>query len=158
MPTRGRVAACVNVSRMHDLVLVLHSWVRWAAIITGILATVTAVAGPSDSRNNRWGLFFTIALDLQFLLGLLLLLTSTAFSNMGDTMRDATARFYAVEHPTIMIVAIALAHVGRVLARRAASPASARTKLIVFFGLSTLVLLVGAPWPGTRDHRPLFRF
>ena len=142
---------------MHDLALFLHSWVRWAAIITGILATVTALASASDSRNNRWGLFFTVALDIQFLLGLLLLLTSTAFSNMGETMRDPAARFYAVEHPTMMIVAIALAHIGRVMARKAASPASARTKSIIFFGLSTLVLIIGTPWPGMRDNRPLFR-
>ena len=151
------MASCANVSGMHDLVLILHSWVRWAAIITGILATVTALAGTADSRNSRWGLFFTIALDVQFLLGLLLLLTSTAFSNMGETMRDATSRFYAVEHPTMMIVAIALAHMGRVMARKVASPASARTKSIIFFGLSTLLLLVGTPWPGMRDNRPLFR-
>ena len=143
---------------MHDLVLFLHSWVRWAAIITGILATVTAIAGTSDSRNSRWGLFLTIALDIQFLLGLLLLVTSTAFSNMAGTMQDPTARFYAVEHPTMMIVAIALAHVGRVMARKAASPASARTKSIIFFGLSTLLLLVGTPWPGTHDNRALFNF
>ena len=143
---------------MHDLALFLHSWVRWAAIITGILATITALGAASDSRNNRWGLYFTIALDIQFLLGLLLLLTSAAFSHMGETMRDATARFYAVEHPTIMIVAIALAHVGRVMARKATSPASARTKSIIFFGLSTLVLLGGTPWPGTHDNRALFNF
>ena len=64
---------------------------------------------------------------------------------------------YTVEHETIMIIAIALAHVGRVRARKAASPAAARTQSIIFFGLSTLLLLVGTPWPGMRDNRPLFR-
>jgi len=140
---------------MHDIVLVLHSWVRWIAILGGLLATITAFG--SDGKNNRWGLIFTIALDIQFLLGLLLLATSGAFGNMGETMKDATARFYAVEHPTMMVVAIALAHMGRVLARKAATPASARTKSILFFGLATLLLLAGTPWPGTHDNRPLFR-
>ena len=142
---------------MHDFVLLLHSWVRWAAIITGVLATATAFGSSSDARNNRWGLFFTIALDIQLLLGIVLLLTSTAFADFGATMRDPVARFYTVEHETIMIVAIALAHVGRVLARKSVSAASARTKTIIFFGLSTLLLLVGTPWPGMRDNRPLFR-
>ena len=142
---------------MHEFVLLLHSWVRWAAIIGGVLATVTAFGAGTDSKNNRWGLIFTIALDVQFLLGILLLLTSSAFGNMGETMRDATARFYAVEHPTLMVVAIVLAHVGRVLARKAATPAAARTRSIIFFGLATLILLVGTPWPGTHDSRPLFR-
>lgn len=143
---------------MHDFVLLLHSWVRWAAIIGGILATLTAIAGGTDAKGNRWGLIFTIVLDVQFLLGLLLLLTSSAFGNMAETMKDATARFYAVEHPTMMLVAIAFAHLGRVLARKATTPASARMKSIIFFGISTLLLIVGTPWPGTHDNRPLFRF
>jgi hypothetical protein len=143
---------------MHDLVLVLHSWVRWAAILFGIAATLTAIGSGPDSRGGgRWGLFFTSAIDLQFLLGIILLLTSSAFSDMAETMRDPTARFYAVEHPTIMIVAIALAHIGRVVARKAKTPGDARTRTAAFFALSVILLLVGTPWPGTHDNRRLFR-
>jgi len=142
---------------MHEFALVLHSWVRWVALLAGILATVTAFSSKTGPGGDRWGKIFTISLDVQFLLGIILLLTSTAFANMGETMKDATARFYAVEHPTIMIVAIALAHMGRVFARKALTPASARTKSLIFFGLATLLLLVGTPWPGMRDSRPLFR-
>lgn len=142
---------------MHDLVLILHSWVRWIAVLGGVLATITALSSTADPKANRWGLIFTIALDVQFLLGILLLATSTAFSNMGETMKDPTARFYAVEHPTMMIVAIALAHMGRVFARKAATPASARTKSIIFFAISTVLLLAGMPWPFNHDARPLFR-
>ena len=128
---------------MHDLVLVLHSWVRWAVIVLGVLATAAAITSRPGDGGSRTGMFFTIALDVQFLLGLILLLTTNAFGNMGETMRDSTARFYAVEHPTIMIVAIALAHMGRVLARKAKTPAAARTRTIVFFALSVILLLFG---------------
>jgi len=143
---------------MHDLVLFLHSWVRWAAIITGVLATISVLGASADARNNRWAKFFTISLDIQFLLGLILVATSVNFGQMGDVMKDSTARFYAVEHPTMMIVAIALAHMGRVFARKALTPASARTKSLIFFGVATLILLAGTPWPGMRDNRPLFNF
>ncbi len=142
---------------MHDLVLLLHSWVRWIAILTGVLAIASAFGVGGDARNNRWALFFTIALDLQFLFGLVLLATGVDFGRMGEVMKDSTARFYAVEHPTMMVLAIALAHMGRAFARKALTPASARTKSIIFFGLATVLLLVGTPWPGMRDSRPLFR-
>lgn len=142
---------------MHEFVLVLHSWVRWVAIVAGILATYSAFSGTSSASSNRSGLIFTIALDIQFVLGIILLLTLNVFSDFGATMRDPIARFYAVEHETIMIVAIALAHVGRVLARKAATPASARTRALVCYGLATILLIVGTPWPGMRDNRPLFR-
>lgn len=142
---------------MHELALVLHSWVRWLAIIGGVLATVTVLGASADAKNNRWGTIFTIAVDVQFLLGIVLLLTSNVFSDMGETMRDPIARFYAVEHPTLMIVAIAMAHMGKVFTRKALTPASARTKSLIFYGVATLLLLVGTPWPGMRDSRPLFR-
>jgi hypothetical protein len=143
---------------MHDFVLGLHSWVRWVAIVAGVLATVTALGSKSSTTGgNRWGLIFTIVLDVQFLLGLILLLGLGVFADFGATMRDPIARFYTVEHETIMVIAIALAHMGRVFARKAATPASARTKSIIFFGAATLLLLIGTPWPGMRDSRPLFR-
>jgi hypothetical protein len=142
---------------MHELVLVLHSWVRWVAILAGVFAFVSALSSTGAGSRGRAPLIFTIALDVQFLLGVILLLTLNVFSDFGATMRDPIARFYTVEHETIMIVAIALAHVGRVLVRKAVSPASARTKALIFYGLSTLLLIVGTPWPGTRDNRPLFR-
>jgi hypothetical protein len=143
---------------MHELVLLLHSWVRWVAIIAGLLATVGALRSRSDAQGNSTAArVFTIALDFQFLLGLILLLTMNVFADFGATMRDPVARFYTVEHETIMIVAVALAHMGRVFARKARTPASARTKSLIFFGVSTLLLLVGTPWPGLRDSRPLFR-
>lgn len=140
---------------MHELVLVLHSWVRWVVIVAGILATFQAFTNASSSQRS--GLIFTIALDIQFLLGLVLLLTLNVFSDFGATMRDPIARFYAVEHETMMIAAIVIAHVGRVLARKAATPAAARTRTLVCFGLATVLLLVGTPWPGMLDDRPLFR-
>jgi hypothetical protein len=142
---------------MHELVLVLHSWVRWVAIISGLVATASAFTSTRGGSSNRSAMIFTIALDIQFLLGLILLVTLNVFADFGATMRDPIARFYTVEHETIMIIAIALAHVGRVLARKAPTPAAARTRSLICFGLSTLLLLVGTPWPGMRDNRPLFR-
>ena len=40
-----------------------------------------------------------------------------------------------------MFVAVVLAHVGRVLARKAATPAAKRTRLLICFGLATLLIV-----------------
>jgi hypothetical protein len=55
-----------------------------------------------------------------------------------------------------ILPAIAIAHVGRVLARKAGTPAAKRTRLLVCFGLSTVLMIVGMPWPGRPGGRPLF--
>ena len=56
-----------------------------------------------------------------------------------------------------MLLAVILAHLGRILARKAATPAAKRTRLLVCFGLSLLLMLAGIPWPGMTAGRPLFR-
>ena len=103
-----------------------------------------------------------MALDVQMLVGLLLYFalspfTSQALADFGAAMRTPQLRFWAVEHVTMMFAAVIVAHVGRVLARKARKPASKRMRLLVCFGLATLLLLLGTPWPGMSNGRPLFR-
>jgi heme A synthase len=150
---------------MYTAVLTIHSWLRWAAILTGVGATLAALRNPSsadDSGADRWGLFLMMALDTQMLLGLILYFalspfTTQAMHDFGAAMKTPQLRFWAVEHVTTMMVAVILAHVGRVLARKAKTPASKRTRMLVCFGLSTLLMLAGTPGPGTMNGRPLFR-
>ena len=147
---------------MYSLVLVLHSWLRWIAIAAGIGATAATTSSQPGAVSDRPGLLFMISMDLQMLLGLLLYAllspnTAAIFKDFGAAMKDPVARFWAVEHVTMMLAAVVLAHVGRVLASRAATPGAKRTRLMVCFGLSTLLMIAGTPWPGTRAGRPLFR-
>jgi hypothetical protein len=150
---------------MYTTVLALHSWIRWFALIAVVGTTLAAirgkVAGP-DSLADRWGMISMMLLDLQLLLGLLLYFvlspnTAAIMEHFGAAMKDPALRFWAVEHTASMFVAIALAHVGRVLARKAATPAAKRMRLLICFGLATLLILVGMPWPGRPGGRALFR-
>jgi len=151
---------------MYTTILALHSWVRWLVLLAGVAATLAAVLDKSAAtggRADRFGLVFMMAADVQMLLGLLLYLvlspfTAEAFKNFGLAMQDPKLRFWAVEHITMMLIAVILIHVGRVLARKAGTPASRRTRQIACFGFATLLMLAGTPWPGMPNGRPLFRF
>jgi hypothetical protein len=145
---------------MYQLVLTAHSWLRWVALIAGLMAVVMAFT--ASPRADRWGLILVIALDIQLLLGFALYLalspnTTAIFGNFGAAMRDPVARFWAVEHVSLMVFAVVMAHVGRVLARKAASPTARRTRLLVCFALSTIAMIAATPWPGMASGRPLFR-
>jgi hypothetical protein len=147
---------------MYTLLLILHSWLRWIAIATGVGATAASTGGGTQPGGSRAGLFFMIAMDLQLLLGLLLYLvfspnTAAIFRNFGAAMRNPVDRFWAVEHITMMLAAVVFAHLGRALGRRAKTPGAARTRQLICFGLATLLMIVGTPWPGTRAGRPFFR-
>ncbi len=150
---------------MYTTVLTLHSWIRWIALIAAVGTTLAALRGKVEgprSLADRWGMVAMMVLDTQLLLGLLLYFVVSPnmkeiVANFGASMKDPVTRFWAVEHTATMFAAIAVAHVGRVLARKALTSASKRTKLLICFGLTTLLLILGMPWPGRPGGRPLFR-
>jgi heme A synthase len=153
---------------MYTIVLLIHSWVRWIALVCGFGATMAALMGRTgdaaskESAADRWGMFLILALDLQMLLGLVLYLglspnMKEILANFGEAMKNPATRFWAVEHITAMFAAVIVAHVGRVLARKAKTPASKRSRLLVCFALSTILMLAGMPWPGRPGGRVLFR-
>ena len=150
---------------MYTTVLALHSWIRWIALIAAVGTTLAALRGKvagANSLADRWGMVAMMVLDTQMLLGLLLYFvlspnTKAIMENFGAAMKDPALRFWAVEHTVTMFAAIALAHVGRVLARKAASPVAKRTRLLICFGLATVLIILGMPWPGRPGGRVLFR-
>jgi hypothetical protein len=151
---------------MYTTVLALHSWIRWIALVAGVGATMATMrdssGSPGTARADRWGLALVTALDIQMLLGLLLYLVvspnmAEIRANFGAAMKDPVARFWAVEHITSMMVAVIVTHVGRVLARKAASADAKRMRLFVCFAVATVLMFLAMPWPGLRAGRPLFR-
>jgi len=143
---------------MYTTILVLHSWLRWLALGAGVAATIAVGRGKSD----RLGTILLSTLDLQVLLGLALYFfvspnMAEIRAHFGEAMKDPVARFWAVEHITTMFGAAIAAHVGRVLARRTADPNAKRMKLLICYGIATVLMFLAVPWPGMRAGRPLFR-
>ena len=140
---------------MYSFILDLHSITRWIVLITGIVATIAAIIGWVKKKewtatDNKMGLIYTISFDIQLLLGLMLYLwlsplTKLAFTDFGAAMADKDLRFYAVEHLAIMLLALILAHVGRVLSKKAIGVKKFMWAAI-FFGISLLLVLGSIPW------------
>jgi hypothetical protein len=76
---------------------------------------------------------------------------------MSLTMRDPILRFFVVEHLTGMIIAIALAHIGRSKVRKATEASARHRFVLIFVGLAMVALLLSIPWPGMPGGRELFR-
>ncbi len=147
---------------VYTIVLSLHNLVRWIVIILAVLALVRAFSGLL--RNREWtdtdrktGVFFSSALDVQLLLGLLLYfflspLTKTVLSNFGAAMNNPEIRFFSLEHLLYMLAAIILVHVGSVISRRANPDAAKFRYAAIFYTLAVVIILIAIPW-----SRPLIR-
>ena len=150
---------------MYTVVLLIHSWIRWIALVAVVGTALAAVRNQVEgerSTADRWGLLAMMMLDIQMLLGLLLYLvlspfTTQAMQDFSAAMQNPGLRFWAVEHAASMFGAVVLAHVGRVLTQKARTAASKRTRVLVCFGLAMVLILLAMPWPGTPNGRPLFR-
>lgn len=152
---------------MYTAAIVLHSVLRWVVIVLGVIAVTRALAGRSGGRS--WtaadatpGRLYTIALDVQMLIGLLLYfvfshILSIASADWGRAMGNSAIRYWVVEHLASMVIAIALAHVGTVRVRKAATDAARFTQATIFYGLSLLLILIASPWPGLPYGRALLR-
>lgn len=148
---------------MYPMLLALHSLLRWAVLAAGGAAVLGALGGRAgwSAADDRRGLWFVLAMDLQFLLGLLLYagvspMTRVAFADFGGAMGNSVLRFWAVEHLFGMLIAVALVHIGRVRIRKADAGRRRRLALI-FYGLALVIVLASIPWPGTPAARPLLR-
>jgi hypothetical protein len=146
---------------MYTAVLILHNWIRWIALVAAIGAAFAAFR-RQGSIAERWGLVAMTALDLQMLLGLMLYLVVSPnmqeiLNNFGGAMKDPVSRFWAVEHISAMLGAVIVAHVGRVLGRKAKTPEAKRTRIMFAFGLASVLMILGMPWPGRAGGRPMFR-
>jgi hypothetical protein len=141
---------------MYPYVLGLHNIARWIVLLAGVWSVVLVWRGwlqrrqwtVAESRATR---AFAGALDLQFVLGILLFavfspLTRQGFRDIGAAMSDAPVRYFMLEHPLIMLVAIAFAHVGAVQVRRATSDGEKFQKASILYGLALAAIAGFIPW------------
>ncbi len=148
---------------MYPFGLTIHNILRWLVLILGIVAVVRAYIGWFGKKewsdlDDKLGLGFTISIDVQFLLGLLLYfflspITTNAFANFGAAMSDSGTRYFLVEHSLMMLIAIIVAHIGRSRAKKADTDVGKFKQAAIFYTIALLLILAAIPW-----FRPMLPF
>lgn len=115
-----------------------------------------------SAGDKKLWLFTMITAHTTLLVGLCLLLFGrfgilTATLPPGtNVMKDDFFRFFWVEHPVMMIIAIVLITIGRGQAKKPIPDPAKYKKAFWFFLIALLVILAAIPWPGHQPHsRPL---
>jgi len=144
---------------MYTGFLHLHNTLRWLLLLTILVTLVKYLSGwfadkPWTKTDNLLGIIFTSLMDSQLLTGLVLYfflspVTKLAFSDFGAAMKDSGLRFYAVEHILMMVVAVALVHIGRAKSKKIKVDRKKFKTAAVFFSIALVVILVAIPWSRT---------
>jgi len=133
----------------------IHSY--WAYFVVAILifAVINAIKGitkkrPFTDKDLRLGLFTLIVAHIQLLIGLGWYFMSPAYkalkADTGEVMADSSLRLLAVEHPLLMLIAIALITVGWSKHKKKTESTAKFKTFAIFYGLALLLILIRIPW------------
>lgn len=131
-----------------NFIFELHAIWRWVLLAAGLVVVIKALIGwlgkrPWTPLDDRLGMVYTLVVDIQFLLGLILwFIGPFNFRQLSSAMSSPLLRFYLLEHPILMLIALALAHVGRSRSRKADTDAGKHRAAFVFYLLSFLFIVL----------------
>lgn len=143
---------------MQTGLLHLHNFLRWVILILLVVSIVKAYSGWQSKKTFAAGdkkvwLFTMISGHITLLLGLY----QWAFGRFGiftttlpegtSVMKDSFYRFFWVEHPFGMIVAIILMTLGHGMAKKAVPDEVKYKKAFYYFLVALIVIAISIPWP-----------
>jgi len=116
-----------------------HGLFRWIVLALGVAAAVVAFSGwqtttPPGKNLLRLGILFAIAMDIEFIVGVL------AYLGAAPALRSAF-----LPHGVIMFLAVLLAHLGGALTRKAATDVVKHRAPAIIWTLSILLMFGGIP-------------
>lgn len=152
---------------LHEIVLTLHSYLRWIVVASGLVVLGRAILGARAKRewsstDTKVLTVFLRVLDVQVMLGLFMYFATSALgvrmaAHAAEAMKSSSLRFFFLEHFFGMFIATAILHAGTGrLKRRGDGPERHRGTAIVV-GIAFAIVLVTIPWPFFPYGRGLFR-
>ncbi|MBX9780937.1 MAG: hypothetical protein K2X26_11370 [Chitinophagaceae bacterium] len=136
----------------------IHNLLRWIILILLVVSIYKAYTGWKSgaefkaSDKKTW-LFTMIAAHITLLLGLYQVafgrygIFSTTLPEGTSFMKDKFYRFYWLEHPLLMIIAITLITVGHATAKKNIPAEQKYKKAFVVFLIALIAILAAIPWP-----------
>jgi len=141
---------------MYAILQTTHSLFAFAVLVILALATINALSSyilrkDFTDKDLRISLFALIFSHIQLLLGLVMYFMSPYFemitsSGMGSVTKDIAIRLYALEHPLMNILAIALITIGWSKHKKETESAGKFRKIMFFYGLGLLFIASRIPY------------
>ncbi len=140
---------------MYSVVQFVHSYWAYLVVIVLVVATFNALAkffGKKEygGRDMSLALFTLITMHIQLLIGLVLWFISPngleAIKVNGMGGLSSASRQLAVEHPTLMIIAVVLVTVGYSKHKKQRLSTPKFKKIAIFYTLALITVLAIIPW------------
>lgn len=138
---------------MLDLLVLTHSVLRYFVLIFLVVVVVRSFMGwqkksayaALDDKFSLWLFIFT---HTQLLVGLILYFISPVVIFSGASMKDSVARYWLVEHATMMLIAIVLITMARITAKKITEATLKHKRLFIFNVIALVIILVAIAQSG----------
>ena len=142
---------------MYESLKYLHSGFRFLVLLLVVLAIVQSLAGWLGKKsytegNRKINLFAMISAHTQLLIGLAVYFVSPFVQFGSQTMKEATTRYWTVEHIAMIIFAIVLITIGHSKSKKAVLPEAKHRAIAIFYILAVVVIVVAI----IQSKRPFF--
>lgn len=134
---------------MYEALKHAHSGFRWVILILLVFAIFNAFTRKNvyEKKDKMIYLFAMIAMHLMLVFGIVLNFLSPKVQYASGFMKDASLRFYGMEHLVGMLLAIIIVTLGRRKSENAIEATEKHKKIRVFYTVGLIIVLAMIPWP-----------
>lgn len=131
---------------MYSGLHITHSILRYFILALLVIVIIQSLIGwltkkPYGPMDNRVGLFLFIATHTQLLVGIVLFFVSPFVQFSGAAMKEASTRYWLVEHNTAMLIAIVLITLGRTTSKKMTNAPDRHRRMFIFNTLALIIIL-----------------
>jgi predicted membrane channel-forming protein YqfA (hemolysin III family) len=155
--TFGPLRKPLHMADPTDLFRLFHSLLRWFIFlsvgIAGIMALVRYVRQlPIVVWERTLTIVAMVLCHIQLVVGFVFygLRWRMLHKWQGNMPNSDVFRFVKFEHPTMMVIVIALVTIGRLTSKKATTESGKQLRIAIFFLLALALMLYAIPWPGTH--------
>ena len=142
---------------MYETIQFIHSYWAYLTLLLIVLATLNALKGVFTkgdflNKDYRISLFALIVTHIQIVLGLILYMVSPSAmgaikeGGMGSVMKDSLLRYFSVEHPLLMIIAVVLITIGYSKHKKKDTSTQKFRAIAIFYTIALILVLTRIPW------------
>lgn len=137
---------------MYEMLVHTHSGLRWIVLLLMLMAIIKGFSGWNGQKkfsagDKKVALFAMVSFHTQFLIGLILYFVSPVVTFSEGFMKIPVLRFYAVEHISLMVLAMIFITIGYSKSKKAVEDQGKFRKIAIWYLLTLILVLAAIPWP-----------
>lgn len=153
---------------MYNVLLVIHSMVRWLVLISLVFAVYRSFIGWRQNRaftknDNRFRHITATLAHVQWTVGMTLYFFSPIvhyfYKNFNEAVHQREIRFFGMEHITMMALSIIALTIISIKVKRIQDDNRKFKTMFIGYSVVLLVIFLSIPWSFSPfTSRPLFRW